>query len=75
MIRTPTTVTVLLRWLSTKHNSIDLTKKAFCCKQIEEHKRKQESIGTQSEIADEYDAKMSMGVQALNTKELITTVV
>jgi len=29
MIRSPATVTLLLRWLSTKHNSIDLAKKAF----------------------------------------------
>jgi uncharacterized protein (UPF0335 family) len=59
MIRTPATVTPLLRWLSTKHNSIDLAKKAFPCKRIEEHK--QESISAQSEIADVYEAKTSMG--------------
>jgi uncharacterized protein (UPF0335 family) len=49
----------MLLWLSTKHNSIDLAKKAFPCKRIEEHK--QESISTQSEIADVYEAKTSMG--------------
>ena len=29
LIWTPATVTPLLRWLSTKHNMIDLAKKAF----------------------------------------------
>jgi hypothetical protein len=59
MIRTPTTITPLLRWLSTKHNSIDLTKKVFPCKQIEKHK--QVRINMPSEIADVYGAKMNMG--------------
>jgi hypothetical protein len=59
VIRTPATVTPPLCWLSTKHNSIDLTKKAFPCKRIGEHK--QERINTQSEIADVNGAKMNMG--------------
>jgi len=49
----------MLYWLSTKHNSIDLIKKAFSYKQIEEHKQKR--INTQSEIAYVYEAKMNMG--------------
>jgi uncharacterized protein (UPF0335 family) len=59
MIQTFTTVTPLLHWLSTKQNSIDLSKKAFPCKRIEEHK--QERRNTQSEITDVYEAKMNMG--------------
>jgi hypothetical protein len=35
----PATITPLLHWLSTKHNLIDLAKKAFSCKRIEEHKQ------------------------------------
>jgi hypothetical protein len=58
MIRTPATITTLLHWLSTKHNLIDLAKKAFPCKRIEEHK--QERINTQSKIADVYEAKINM---------------
>jgi hypothetical protein len=48
----------LLGWLSTKPNTIDLAKKAFPCKRIEEHK--QETINTQSEIADAYEATMNV---------------
>jgi ADP-ribose pyrophosphatase YjhB (NUDIX family) len=59
MIQTRATVAPLLRWLSTKHNSINLAKKAFPYKQIEEHR--QERINTQSEIADLYEANMNMG--------------
>jgi uncharacterized protein (UPF0335 family) len=59
VIQTPATVTKLLYWLSTKHNSIDLTKKDFQYKQIEEHE--QERINTQSEIADVYGARTNMG--------------
>jgi hypothetical protein len=55
----PANVTPLLHWLSTKHNSIDLAKKAFPYKRIEEHKL--ERINTQFEIADVYEAKMNMG--------------
>jgi hypothetical protein len=65
MIRTPATVTLLLCWLSTEHNLIDLAKKAISYKRIEEHK--QESINTQSKIADEYEVKTSMG-SSLNHK-------
>jgi len=68
----PATVTPLLRWLSTKHNLIDLAKKAFLCKRIEEHK--QESINTQSKIADMNDANIQMRVQKLGSKGLIDTV-
>jgi hypothetical protein len=56
MIQIPTTVTPLLRWLSTKFNLIDLTKKTFPCKRIEQHKQKR--INTQSEIADVYEVKI-----------------
>jgi hypothetical protein len=59
MIRIPATVILLLCWLSTKHNFIDLAKKAFPCKRIEKHK--QERINMQSEIADVYGTKMNMG--------------
>jgi hypothetical protein len=59
VIWTPATITLLLYWLSTKYNSINLTKKAFPCKGIEEHK--QERINTQSEIANMYEAKINMG--------------
>jgi hypothetical protein len=59
MIRTPATVTLLLPWLSTKRNSIDLAKKTFPYKRVEEHK--QEMINTQSEIADVYEAKVKIG--------------
>jgi hypothetical protein len=52
-------ITPLLCWLSTKHNSIDLTKKAFSCKRIKEHK--QERVNLQCEIADVYEAKNKMG--------------
>jgi len=69
----PATVTPLLRCLSTKHNLIDLAKKAFSSyKRIEEHK--QESINTQSEIADMNDANIQMRVQELGSKRLINTV-
>jgi uncharacterized protein (UPF0335 family) len=67
MIWTRATITPLLRWLSTKHNSIDLAKKAFPCKRIEEHK--QESISVQSEIADVYDAKISIGFKLWSLKD------
>ena len=59
MIQSPATITLLLCWLSTKHNLIDLAKKAFSCKRIEEHKQKR--VNTQSEIADVYEAKIKVG--------------
>jgi hypothetical protein len=59
MIQTTATITLLTCWLLTKHNSIDLIKKAFPCKRIKEHK--QERINMQSEIADVYEAKTNMG--------------
>ena len=49
MIRSQATVAPLLRWLSTKHNLIDLAEKAFP-KRIEGHK--QEDVNTQSDIAN-----------------------
>ena len=52
----PATATPRLRWLLIKHNLIDLSKKAFSCKRIEEHK--QESINAQSEIASMNEAKV-----------------
>ena len=56
----PATVTPLLRWLSTKHNLIDLTKKAFpTSERIEEHK--QEGLNTQSEIANMNDVNINRG--------------
>jgi hypothetical protein len=58
MIRIPAMITPLLHWLSTKHNSIDLAKKAFPYKRIKEHK--QERMNKQSEIADMFEAKMNM---------------
>jgi hypothetical protein len=45
----------------------------FSCKRIGEHK--QERVNTKSEMADVYEAKTKMGVQALIIKGLITTVV
>jgi hypothetical protein len=59
MILTLKTVTLLLCWLSTKHNSIDLAKKALSCKRIKENN--QGRINTQSKIADVHDTKMNMG--------------
>ena len=41
-IQIPATATPLLRWLSTKHNLIDLTTKAFPCKRIENTSKKVE---------------------------------
>ena len=58
MIRSPATITPLLRWLSTKHNLIDLAKKTFS---VSESKHKQERVNTQFEIADVYEAKIKMG--------------
>jgi hypothetical protein len=46
---------------------IDLAKKAIPCKRIEENK--QESINTQSEIADESEAKTSMGFKLGSQKD------
>jgi hypothetical protein len=40
IIRTPATTTPLLRWLSTEHNLIDLSTKAFPCKWIENTRKK-----------------------------------
>ena len=57
----PATATPLFRWLSTKHNLIDLSKKAFSCKRIEEHK--QERVNTQSEVAYVYEAMNKMGIK------------
>jgi hypothetical protein len=54
MTQTLATITPLLRWLSTNHYSIDLAKKTFPCKRIEEHK--QERVNSQSESADVYEA-------------------
>jgi hypothetical protein len=67
MIQTAATITPLLYWLSTKHNLINFTKKAIPYKRIEEHK--QESINTQSKIADEYEAKTSMGFKLRSQKD------
>jgi len=58
-VSNPATATPLLRRLSTKHNLIDLAKKAFSCKRIKEHKQKR--VNTQSEIADVYEAMNKMG--------------
>ena len=57
----PATATPRLRWLLIKHNLIDLSKKAFSCKRIEEHK--QERVNTQSEIAYMYEAMNKMGIK------------
>ena len=57
----------MLYWLSTKHNSIDLIKKAFSYKQIEEHKQKR--INTQSEIATMYEPKIKVGCKNSNPKD------
>jgi hypothetical protein len=35
----PATITPLFRWLSTKHNLIDLAKKAFPASESKEHKQ------------------------------------
>jgi hypothetical protein len=67
MIRTPATVIPLFCWLSTKHNLIDLAKKAIPCKQIKEHK--QENINTQSKNIDEYEAKTSMRFKLRSQKD------
>ena len=51
----PATATPLLRWLSTKHNLIDLATKAFPCKWIENTSKKM--VNKQSNIADMNEAK------------------
>jgi hypothetical protein len=67
----PTTITPLLRWLSTKHNLIDLATKAFPCKRIENTSKK--IVNTQSNIAYVNEVNIS-GVRALSSKGLADTV-
>jgi hypothetical protein len=67
----PATVTPLLHWLSTKHNLIDLSTKAFPYKRIENTSKKM--VNTQSNIADVNEANIN-GVQALDSKGLVDTV-
>jgi hypothetical protein len=67
----PATITPLLRWLSTKHNLIDLATKAFPCKRIENTSKK--IVNTQSNIADVNEANIN-GVRALHSKGLVDTV-
>jgi hypothetical protein len=55
----PTTVTPLLRWLSTKHNLIDLAKKAFPAS--ESKSTRKEGKNTQSKIANINDANINRG--------------
>jgi len=55
----PATITPLLHWLSTKHNLIDLAKKAVSCKRIKEHK--QQGINTQYEIVNMNDMNIKTG--------------
>ena len=55
----PATATPLLRWLSTKHNLIDLAEKAF---PVSESKNTGlRTVNTQSEIANMDEAKINMG--------------
>ena len=55
----PATVTPLLRWLSTKHNLIDLAKKAFPASESKSTSKR--VVNTQSEIANMDEAKVNMG--------------
>ena len=67
----PTTVTPLLRWLSTKHNLIDLAEKAFPASESKNTSKK--NVNTQSDIADMNEANQR-GVRELDSKGLIGTV-
>jgi len=53
------TITPLLRWISTKHNLIDLAKKAVHAS--ESKKTSKKSINTQSKIADVNDMNIQRG--------------
>ena len=66
-INTIQTLQPLHHCLSTKHNLIDLAKKAFSCKRIKEHKQKR--VNTQSEIADVYEAMNKMGFKLWSQKD------
>jgi hypothetical protein len=66
----PAIVTPLLRWLSTKHNLIDIAMKPFPCKRIENTSKK--IVNTQSNIADVNEVNIN-GVRALDSKGLVDT--
>ena len=53
----PATATSLLRWLSTKHNLIDLAEKAF--PPSESKNTSKRTVNTQSEIANMDKAKIN----------------
>jgi hypothetical protein len=53
----PATITPLLHRLSTKHNLIDLSTKAFPCKRIENTSKKM--VKTQSNIVDVNEANIN----------------
>jgi hypothetical protein len=67
----PTTVTPVLRWLSTKPNLIGLATKTFPCKRNENTSKK--TVHTQSNIADVIEVNIS-GVRALDSKGIVDTV-
>ena len=55
----PATATPWLRWLSTKHNLIDLAKKAFPASESKNTSKR--TVNVQSKIANMDEAKISMG--------------
>ena len=55
----PATATPLLRWLSTKHNLIDLAEKAFPASESKNTSKRM--VNTQFEIANLDEAKVNMG--------------
>ena len=55
----PATATPLLHWLSTKHNLIDLTEKAFPASESKNTSKR--TVNTKSEIANIDEAKINMG--------------
>ena len=59
MIRISTTVTPLLRWLSTKHNLIDLAEKAFPATESKNTSKKVETRNLK--IANINEARINMG--------------
>ena len=55
----PATTTPLLYWLSTKHNLIDLAKKAFPASESKSTSKR--TVNTQSKITNMDEAKINMG--------------
>ena len=67
----PATATPLLRWLSTKHNLIDLAKKVFPASESKNTSKKVEIRNLKLQI---WMKRITRGVQALDSKGLIDTV-